>query len=263
MKKKLLNIASLALLYSSLYAGSGSYSISLVNMEMDYREYDENGLILDSEQSNAILGFELGYDLDLSCSAYGCSNLGFRFSGITGRSDYVGSYIDSGLPYGSLQSTTFNILYDLSVDYTLKKEFSAIDLIYGAGVGYHAWYRELSSTQNELYSWFYVTPVVGISKEVIDNFNIGLIAKYKYGIAPTMIANTISDEFKLGSANTFELSIPVEYSYTDEVNFCIEYVYSRQVIDKSNEITVGTYRYWEPDSTTNDKYIKIGAIIKY
>ncbi|QOP41945.1 hypothetical protein [Sulfurimonas marina] len=265
MKNLVLKMTTLALLSANLYAGNGTFSISLVNMELDYTETDVYGNFADSENSNSILGFELGYGLDLSCSNYGCSNLEFNFSGLTGNSNYDGFKIKTGEPY---QGTTFNILYDFSVDYTMKKEFSAIDLIYGAGAGYHAWYRELSSIQNELYSWFYITPIVGVSKELIDNFNIGVIAKYKYGIAPTMIANSISDEFKLGSANTFELSIPVEYSYTDEVNFFIEYIYSRQVIKRSNFLSGyidGDYyeNIYEPDSRTNDKYIKIGASIKY
>lgn len=259
---KFFKTISLLSLCASLYAG-GSYSIALVNMNMDYREYNDNGVILDSEKADSILGFELGYGFDLECNDDGCPNLELKALVLNGDTDYVGSYLGSGQPYGSVKSTTSNLLYDISLDWTQTDKVHGFGVKYGVGLGYHSWYRELSSTQNELYHWFYITPVLGLSKEITANLNIATLLKYKYGMSPKMKANTIADEFRLGRADTFEVNVPITYSYTEQIDFFAAYIYSRQTIKKSNYIQQGSYIYWEPDSTTNDNYLKIGATFRY
>lgn len=262
MKTKLLSFVGMFCLANSLYAGN-TYSLSLVNMEMDYREYNDNGQILDSEQSSSILGFELGYGIDIESSEDRTSNVEFKALVLHGDTDYIGSYLGSGQPYGSVKSTTSNLLYDLSLDWTQKDLLKGFGITYGMGVGYHSWYRELSSTQNELYHWFYITPIFGLSAEISEKLNIVALLKYKIGMSPKMEANTIAGEFRLGSADTFEINVPITYSYDEQIDLFATYVYSRQTIKKSNYIQQGSYIYWEPDSTTNDNYLKIGVSFKY
>lgn len=257
MKKVVLILSFL----SMLVYGEGSYSVALSKMGMDYTEYDEQGNFLDSETSNQLLGFELDYRFSLSEK----SLIDFKFSGYSGDTEYEGSYLFSGTP---LTSTTFNILYDLSVDYIGYKQFSNLTVLYGAGIGYHVWYRELSSTQNELYSWWYITPLVGVKTYLARSLSLGANLKYKYGLNPIMQANFIDEDFILGDANSVEISVPVVYALDKQIDIFAEYVYLKQTIGKSNYISatvdnVYSDTWHEPASTDHQNYIKIGATIKY
>jgi hypothetical protein len=262
MKKIFLKVFWIATCISSLSAGA-TYSLAFVNMDMDYTEYDDHGEILDSERSSSIYGFEMEYGFALACEDEDCSDLKFNALVLQGKTEYIGSLLGSGQPYGSVVSKTTNQLYDLSLDWTQMKQIDSFHIRYGVGIGYHVWYRELSSTQNELYHWFYLTPIIALSTEVFKGVSVETEVKYKHGLSPKMEANTIADEFQLGKADTLEVNIPITYHYSDEVDFFVSYVYSRQMIDKSNEIIIGTYRYWEPDSTTNDNYFKLGITFNY
>ena len=247
---------------TALY-GSNSYSVALVNMGMNYTERDDSGNFLDSEKANSILGYELRYDFDTGCNSDICSNLELRFLGLNGKSDYKGFYLVSHEP--TPPTTTSNTIYDMSMDYSYIKPFSIFELLYGVGFGYHFWYRELSSIQNETYSWFYITPIVGMNVNLIHNLQLGIHLKYKYGIDPTMEANLINGSFYLGGADTLECTIPMRYTINKKVDVFIDFVVLKQSIEKSNYLIDRNYNspVYEPSSTDYQQYIKIGATIKY
>ncbi|MFT7860830.1 MAG: hypothetical protein ABXS93_07820 [Sulfurimonas sp.] len=218
---------------------------------------------MDSEKKDSIAGFELGYGMNFDCTEDGCPELQFKIMAFDGKTDYVGSYIGSGQPYGSVKSTTKNTLYDVSLDMIQNVENKGVDIIYGVGIGFHSWYRELSSYQNELYSWFYITPIIGVSKEISDGFNVGTSLKYKYAIDPKMVANTIDEDFELGGVNTFEVSVPLTYSINEEIDVFAAYTYAQQKIKKSDYVLQGAYLYYEPKSTDNQQYVKVGVTFNY
>lgn len=254
----------LVLLCSSMYAG-GSYSVSLVNMSMDYTEYDDNDQFLDSEKSNYLTGLELSYVFDLECQEQQCGKLAFNFLGISGNTDYKGSYLISG---EAVNSTTYNLLYDLGVEYKNKISGKYVDLLYGLGMGYHSWYRELSSSQNELYRWLYVTPMVGVSKNITDELELGVKVQYKYGIDPKITANFIEEDLKLSKADTIELHLPVSYDLNEQVKIFTQVIISKQDIGKSNYVSGYIDGFYsdtihEPKSTDYQSYLKFGATIKY
>lgn len=259
MLSRLSRLAALFLVGSSLYAGGGSYSLAMINMMMHYTEYDDANVVLDSEKKDSLIGFELGYGMSLDCTEDGCPELQFKVAAYDGKTDYVGAYIGSGQPYGSVQSTTRNTIYDVSLDMIQNVAKDDLDFVYGVGIGFHSWYRELSAYQNELYSWFYITPIVGVSKEIVSGLSVGTSLKYKYAIDPKMVANTISGDFELGGVNTFEVSVPVTYALNDEIEMFAAYTYAQQKIKKSN-IVQG---YYEPKSTDDQQYIKVGIEFKY
>ncbi|WP_428738126.1 hypothetical protein [Sulfurimonas sp.] len=246
-----------------LYAEQGSFSFALSNMMMDYREYDDSGTLLDREKTNMLLGIDLSYKSIVECDNEMCSDVTFFLSAYSGDSDYTGSLISSSLGYGSYTSTTFNALYDVGVEYKNKHNLRYFNFIYGIGIGFHSWYRELSDSQNELYSWFYLMPEIGVSKDIFSDMNLGINMKYKYGLSPTMKLNLISQEFKLGGAEVVDIEIPLIYRLNNQVDIYTSYTYSHQSIDKSDEIIIDAYKYWEPRSSTNDHYLKLGVTIKY
>lgn len=248
---------------SNLYAKKSAYSLAFVNMGMDYKEYGSAGELLDSEESNNLLGFEIGYDFVLQNDTQGSSSVAFLFGMYGGTTKYVGSNLNNPAGrYGDIVSTTDNTIYDASAEYKAVYPLSSIDLVYGVGAGYRAWYRKLSSIQEELYSWFYVTPVVGISKN-FTSWNIALLGRYKYAIQPTMTANDVSSDFKLGKEDTIEVDIPVNYHYNENIDFFAEFIYARQTIGESDVVYQGINGYVEPDSTDDQGYLKIGLSFKY
>lgn len=200
------------------------YSLSLVNMSMDYKEYSaSSGALLDSETSNIsdISGYEMNLEYIFDDYSRSYDSVSLNLMKVDGNSKYKGSYLYGGGSYGSVVSTTKNTVIDTSIEYK-HTDFNRNNLYfsYGVGVGYRAWDRKLSSTQDELYEWYSIRPMLGCGME-IDDFNIGIFAEYQFGINPTM-SSTISSEninFKLGGADVFELTIPVKYSINENVNF--------------------------------------------
>jgi hypothetical protein len=253
----------LLLAFASFLNAKDTYSIAFVNLDMDYREYDEYGQIFDSEQSDSLKGAELSYERDLECDEQSCSKVKLSFLGIQGDTDYIGAYLGSGLPYGSLRSTTKNKIYDLNIEGSKVLNFEVANIVYGIGLGYHSWYRELSSYQNERYTWFYVAPIIGVSKDIIKGLNIAASIQYKYGLRPKMVANAITNEFKLGGVNTLQINIPVRYELNEYIDIFTEYVYVNQKIKKSDLVLQSGYFFYEPKSTDNQNYLKVGISFKY
>ena len=238
------------------------YQISLVGMNMDYREYDSSGDILDSEKSNYsdIAGAEINYRYFLNSN----SNINVNILAIAGESNYVGSYIGSGLGYGSVESTTNNIVKDISIGYNAKNNINRnFAFLGGVGFGYRYWQRELSSTQIEEYTWFSARINVGL-EFFYKNFTSSLIAEYQYGINPEMSATGFDDSFDLSSANIVKLSLPIRYKINRNFDITCAYVFEYQKIEESNVLYDSTATgYVEPDSTAYNQYIKVGMIFKY
>ncbi len=98
--------AALLVLSANLFAGENkvTYSLSLVGMNMDYKEYNRAGTLVDSEASqfSDIAGFEAGYDFLLSQSMGSYAKLETSVLYVAGDTSYVGSALNGGGSYGSL-----------------------------------------------------------------------------------------------------------------------------------------------------------------
>ena len=243
-----------------------SASVSLVSMGMDYREYDQNGNILDSEVSSYLdLGgveVSLGYTIqkDLSSS----SEIIFNLMILTGDTKYTGSYIGSGLGYGSVINTTLNTIVDEDISYKQSIIFNnEMKISYGVGLGYRYWERVLSKSQVEEYTWYSIRPMFGISTVNKEKLNLGIFVEYQYGFNTKMSAASLNHTFTLGGADILEVSFPVSYNYSESVNFFFEATLQKQIITESDRLYTGSGSvYWyEPESTAYNSYLKIG--IKY
>ena len=248
----------------TLFAGTKvEYGISILGMKMDYREYSEQNQLLDSEESNFndILGAEFIYRYFLNPN----SNIDVKFLGVEGNTKYTGSYVGTGNAYGSLVSSTKNKIYDIALGYNLKKAstFHSISMLGGLGVGYRYWYRELSSTQAEEYSWYSIRGNLGMEYDHKD-FSASVLIEYQYGIKPIMQATGFKDDFKLASANIIKLSVPLRYNVYKNLDLTCAYIFERQDIKESNVVYDNSLNgYVEPDSTAYNQYIKIGMLLKY
>lgn len=256
----------LLLLFShALYAQEKQveYSIALVGMNMDYKEYAPELVDSESSNTNDIVGYEMRFGFLSPRDENGYNALSFGVMMISGKSDYKGSLLHSGQPYGSYVSTTQNDFID--TDLTLK-HFERYNqrwwFIFGLGLGYHAWNRELSSTQKELYEWYSIRPMMGIHLD-IDRLNVGLELQYQKGINPTMKSSSPDLDFTLGGVDIYEVSIPLKYRINHEIDLFIKTIFSKQEIQKSNYLPSGSYIYYEPDSTSYQNYVKFGVTFKF
>lgn len=276
MKKYLVILLAL-LLSSTVYAKESGYSVStaLVGMSMDYREYDDNDKILDSEKSTAnsgaLIGLDLGFAYTKVLDSGNYAMLGANMKVLSGETEYVGSLLTSSSGYGSYIGTTKNVIFDTAIDYRFSHVLQGgFALNYGLGIGYRSWRRELSPSQVEVYKWFSIRPQVG-ALYTISRFSVGLDVEYQYGLNPQMdiLANSENKEtsVNLGGANILQVCLPFTLSVHEKVDLFVAYTYQHQVIGKSDStpyVINGTeYSILEPKSTANNQYAKFGATFKF
>jgi hypothetical protein len=252
-------------------------SASLVGMSMDYREYDDNNAILDSETSKftEMAGPELRLEYTHVHHNTNYSSIGVNMAYLSGTTEYKGAMLDPVTltygAYGSYVGTTKNIIFDTSVDYKFTHSYKyGLEFGYGVGVGYRSWRRELSPSQVEVYAWPSIRPNIAIRYRK-KWFKIGTTLEYQYGINPEMTVLKDSENpdttLHLGSANILQISIPIEFVLTDYLTLFVENSYQYQVIEKSDS---AAYVYnstavsiSEPKSTANNLYTKFGMAFKF
>ena len=239
---------------------------SLVGFSMDYREYDDNSQILDSEKSDftQMMGVDLGMTYRLSGVDNDYSQIDVSLLLLAGQTDYVGAYLGSGSGYGSVKGNSDNTIVNFNTEYLYGLSLSQkLYFLGGAAFGYREWERSLSKDQVEVYSWFYMEPKVGM-KYLFQKSSLYGIVGYKYGISPEMTATGIDGTFKLGAANTLNFSLKASYEMSLHSELFCTYIYENQIIKKSNVVYASDGNgYLEPDSEANNQYIKFGAEFKY
>lgn len=245
-------------------------TFAFVGMNMDYREYDDSSLILDSEKSSFmdVMGFELGYDFYFLRDENSYSEIDVSSMFVAGESEYIGSLLRSENHYGSYRGSTDNQIGDLGVSYRYNYILNdRVTLNGGFGIGFRYWLRSLSSSQEELYSWFSLRPSLGADIKLFAALSIAPRIEYQYGILPKMYENNLDYTFTLASADIIEFSLPLNYEVNNNIDIFIEYVYQQQSIQKSDEMTQyyagEEYKIYEPDSNADNQYLKFGMAFKY
>jgi len=267
----LFSVVLLFLVSVNIYAKELPYSasVSLVTMSMDYREYDFNNNLLDSEDSSYldISGIEVGFDYELDKNIVSSSKISFNFMILGVYTEYIGSLRNSTEGYGSEISTTYNTIIDTDITYKRNYLFRKnLELTYGMGLGYREWERRLSSTQVELYSWYSIRPMVGI-RSLGNKFSLGILLEYQYGFNTIMGVSepSISHDFTLGGANILEISFPISYVYNKNTNLFFEAIMQKQMITESDRLYTddGSRYYYEPESTAYNNYLKFGVEYRF
>jgi hypothetical protein len=264
--KKYLAVSFLIATEALFASPSFTNSIALVGQSMDYREYNKAGVLVDSEESDfsEMTGAEINFALLLDQRTSSYSQIDVNFLGLGGNTKYTGSLLDSGEPYGSHVSSTANYIVDTEITY--KKYYILSDVLevnYGLGLGYYMWERSLSTSQVELYDWFYLKPTVGMRLEITKNLNIGLNLAYKYAINPAMSASSPNLDFTLGGVDVLEASVPLTYAFSNTFDMFIAFKVEEQKIKASGTEHSGGNDYYEPDSTAKNQYLKLGMTFKY
>ncbi|WP_373036794.1 hypothetical protein [Sulfurimonas sp.] len=206
MKKIIYICVLLSFTISNISAKKSNFTASaaIVGMSMDYSEYDNSGNILDSEESpySDITGAEMsfGYVFDRDELEY--SHIKINLLLLSGETKYIGSYLGSGQPYGSVVSKTQNTIWDTDVSFVHTNIYrDNFEFSYGVGLGYREWERILSASQVEVYKWYYLKPLIGLNVSVTDRVKLGLNVEYQHGFETIMTLSNPKLDFTLGGAN--------------------------------------------------------------
>jgi hypothetical protein len=78
-----------------------------------------------------------------------------------------------------------------------------------------------------------------------------------------MTSSSPNLDFTLGSANIWELSIPISYQFNEKLDFFVEAIFSQQIITASDVEYSGSTGYYEPDSTAYNNYLKFGVAFNF
>jgi hypothetical protein len=239
--------------------------VSLVGMSMDYKEYNDAGELVDSEESSFtdIMGIDAGIRYEFDKDKKGYSQLDYNFMIVGGNGTYKGAYLNGGLSYGSVVVNSKHVVIDTSISYRYNVIFDLIKFSYGVGVGYHYWDRTLSDVQQEIYTWYSIRPVLGFSYSFNEKIMLSVDMEYQYGFHTLMSSTNPKLEFVLGGANIFEVSVPITYRYNDKVDLFLEMVFQNQTIAKSEVEYDGNDGYYEPDSRAYNNYMKLGVAFKF
>jgi hypothetical protein len=250
-------VSIVMLLSMALSAESVIWNISYTGLRMDYREYNTQGQILDSEKSNLldITGIGTSLELGLLTQDRARTSAVMSYVRMNGETEYMGSILGSGNPYGSVVSRTQNTITQSEA--CLKQALIDFnnEVYVNIGGGYRLWTRELSATQVEDYKWYYWKASLGGLYRVWNNMSIGGEIGYTQAIAPKMVANNPALEFNLHNVYSYNVSIPIVYKMTKAVALRIENQFERINIDDS-DVNSG---YYEPHSTSKNISTKIGV----
>ena len=251
-------VITMVLASQVLLAESAIWNISYTGLNMDYREYDRNNQILDSEKSESfgISGLDTSLEMKLGQGGNSRTSIVFSYLMMQGETQYVGSFLNSGDPYGSVVSKTQNTIYQPEI-YLKQTLVDANSEVYvGIGGGYRFWERELSASQIEDYEWYYWKANFGALYNLRNNFSIGAEASYTQAFSPIMTASgNPALVFNLHNVYSYGLSIPIVYKVNNQIGLRLESRFEYINIDDSDTNS----GYYEPRSTTKNLYTKVGV----
>lgn len=244
--------------------GNISLGLSYIGMKNDYREYDPNNVLVDSEVAGlgSIRGLigSMEYRFPEANGRYDSIHLSLFH--MKGNTDYVGQMLFSGEGYGSVVANSKNTYRQLEGLYRFNLVNSGGSKYYvGGGLGYHYWDRKMSATQDEVYDWLYLKVNMGALWQINNNLKIGLEGGYVSAMSPTMVAKIESTEIKfdLEGVYSIDLGVPLVYTISPSWDMTMEVRYERYNIDDS----VASGEFYEPRSTTKNIYTKVGMNYKF
>lgn len=237
---------------ASLFASEYSISVSADTTRFDYAETNSAGQLLDTEKadfgkvSGATISFEPRYQGLYATASYA-----------TGNTEYIGSILGSGNPYGSARGTTYNEIGDYNFGYkaTARNFRSDFEMPVTFGVGYRRWLRQLG--YDETYDWGYYNFGIGLHYNMSSTMSIGADATYRKAFNAQMYENLHGYTFNLNNVYGYKITVPFEMKLNPKFSTFVAYTYEYWNIGASN--AVGGY--YEPDSETKNDTLSFG--LKY
>lgn len=236
--------------------------VSINTMSMDYMEYKENGDKFDSEKTDALPGFSLGYKTKVSDGLDGDGGyIDTELSHFYGNTEYIGSY--QGGTYGDLTLTTRNRISEAAIGYSENKAFEQGLWFVRVGMGYRYWERELADGHIEEYYWPYGSLSTGLTGSLSADDNLGIEIEYHRAFSPQMKSN-LYGTFDLGRTDGYSISIPWVHTITQAWALQLAYTYKTWDIEASNKIHFPDGSIvWEPRSESNFNIFNAALIYRY
>ncbi|QOY53918.1 hypothetical protein HUE87_08420 [Candidatus Sulfurimonas marisnigri] len=248
------NIIVFALLANILQAETfqNRLELGLKTTAYDYTERNLQGEIIDTENSkiseiNGIYG-----SLDYLFNEYSENNYDVAYyfnifgSAQYGDTDYVGSLLNSNLPYGSHTSSTLNTFYEFQTNLKRLHQYDNSSLYFTLGLGYKVWERELSSTQLETYYYPFTQVSIGVETKIYNNLHVGLELSGQLAFDAKMDA--LNETFNLGRVYSYKIVAPIKIPMYEKINFTAKLEYEYANFEKSDFVQIGNFTYYEPDS---------------
>ena len=247
LKRALLLISLVSVSY--VYASDYSLSLSADTTKFDYAETDRSGNLLDTERAD--YGKISGLTITLEPRYQGWY---FSAAYAEGNTDYVGSLLGSGDPYGSYRGITANEIEDYILGYkaTARDTRGDWEIPLTVGVGYRRWLRQLG--YDELYDWGYYNFGIGLHLRLSSTMSIGADAAYQKAFNAQMYENLHGYTYNLNNVYGYKITVPFEVMLSHQLGAFISYNYEFWNIDASN--SVGGF--YEPDSETNNETLSFG-----
>lgn len=246
----------LPLLFGACLQADNYYlSISADTTRFDYAETDSTGALLDTEKADFghVSGFTIRY-----APRYNGWYLGGSYA--RGNTDYVGSLIGSGQPYGSYRATTTNEVADYTIGYmgtALLDPRGDVTMPVNVGLGYRRWLRQ--GGYDEVYDWGYYDVGIGLHFRLSPDMSIGADADYRKAFNAQMYENYHGYTFDLNNVYGYKITVPFELSLSPTMSTFLAYSYEYWNIGASN--TVGGY--YEPDSETKNETLSLGLKFRF
>lgn len=218
-----------------------TFGISFETLSFDYREYDTDGTILDSEKSDFMPGIRAWYSIPAGVG----DSIEADFSWFGGDTDYVGFLLGSGGSYGDYVATTNNTLMEGSLSYSTHAPTAWGDVFMSLGAGYRYWERALADGHTEEYIWPYGKLSLGSTADITADDTLSISASYQYAFDPKMESN-VYGTFDLGTTDGIEITVPWRHRIDNQWSTEIRYTYSTWEIGRSDVVGIAV----EPDSKT-------------
>jgi hypothetical protein len=233
---------------SSLYGSNYSLSVSADTTRFDYSETSIGGVLLDTEKAdfNKVDGFSARFESDYRGLYAGVSYA-------KGNTDYVGSILHSGNPYGSYLSSSSNTTADYSIGYKATAAINQdVSIPLYIGLGYRQWLRQ--GGYDETYEWGYSEAGIGLHWRPSPQLSLGADAFYRQAFNAQMHETLNGYTFNLNNVYGYKITVPIEYKLSQNMSTYIAYSYDYWNIGASN--VVGGY--YEPDSQTKNDILSFG-----
>lgn len=239
---------------SSLFASNYAISVSADTTKFDYAETDSSGL-LDTERAD--YGKVRGFSVALTPR-----HNGFYLSAsyAKGNTDYVGSILGSGNPYGSAVGITRNEISDYTFGYKATAKLDprgGWEMPVTVGIGYRRWLRQLG--YDELYDWGYYDAGVGLHYAFSSKLSLGVDGNYRKAFNSQMYENLHGYTFNLQNVHGYKITVPLEVKLDQKLSIFGSYNYEYWNIGASNPVG----GYYEPDSETKNETLSFGLKLNF
>ena len=245
---------------------SSNFSFGLSSSNYLYKEYNDNGKVIDSETADDLYNFSLSYGKQFTPKHSLKLSLNYLFGVFT----YDGStWSGTPITYNTYNNYLINILTNYKYTQPINNSYT---IKYNLGIGYRLWARGYDENNpndyREYYKWFYASTGIDNIIKITNNIDSNIFIKYNQAINPTlkvMLGN--NPTLNLGNTHGIDFGINVKFLNTQRQGFMLGYKYTYWHSNKSNSETLvlnnQNTQIYEPESDSKLQTISFEYFLSY